>query len=212
MKLRFVELPPSKIFNWLDPLNVTAKWACKAITGDWWSERNILIRREFANVWTTEFNKITGHFTDLEESIKENGILTPICIDSGPPRGTYLKPLHFTPMMQKDLSRALFTHTFGGSRLTIANKLRIEKVPCIVYDYADMFPDAIEVNKDNYSEWFNDEYFWVNQMPKIRVRNSSHMKNKKYDGMNGATRNAQNKAADIAREKTYAKFGLTGDR
>ena len=212
MKLRYVEISPDKIFNWLDPFNVTAKWACKAITDDWWSERNILIRKEFANTWTTEFDKITGHFSDLEESIKEKGILTPICLVSGPPCGSYLKPHHFTPMMQKDLSHALFTQTFGGSRLTIANKLKIEKVPCIVYDYANMFPDEPEVNKDNYSKWFGNEYGCSGNPPLIRMRHSSHIKNKKYDGMNGATRNAQNKAADLAREKTYAKFGLKGDK
>ena len=44
MKLRYVELPPERIFNWLDPFNVTAKWACKAITGDWWSPENVEIR------------------------------------------------------------------------------------------------------------------------------------------------------------------------
>ena len=209
MKLRYVEISPDKIFNWLDPFNITAKWACKAITGEWWSERNILIRKEFANTWTTEFDKITGHFSDLEESIKEKGILTPICVDSGPPRGKYLKPHHFTPMMQKDLSHALFTHTFGGSRLTIANKLRMEKVPCIVYDYANMFPDAPEVTSGNYKQWFGNEYGCSGNPPQIRIRHSSHIKNKTYDGMNGATKNAQNKAADIAREKTYKKFGLT---
>ena len=212
MKLRYVEISPDKIFNWLDPFNITAKWACKAITGDWWSERNILIRKDFANTWTTEFDKITGHFTDLEESIKEKGILTPVCIDSGPPRGKYLKPHHFNPMMQKDLSHALFTHTFGGSRLTIANKLRIEKVPCIVYDYANMFPDTPEVTSDNYKQWFGNEYGCSGNPPRIRVMHSSHMKNKKYDGMNGATKKAQQKAADIAMKKTYKKFGLTGDK
>jgi len=212
MKLRYVELSPDKIFNWLDPFNVTAKWACKAITGGWWSERNILIRKEFANTWTTEFDRITGHFTDLEESIKEKGILTPICVDSGPPRGKYLKPHHFLPMVQEELSQALFTHTFGGSRLTIANKLRMEKVPCIVYDYANMFSNEPEVNKGNYGDWFSDDYFWTTQIPHIKIKHSSHIKNKKYDGMNGATRNAQRKAATIAREKTYKKFGLKGDK
>ena len=212
MKLRYVELSPDIIFNWLDPFNITAKWACKAITGDWWSERNILIRKEFGTTWMLEFDKITGHFTDLEESIKAKGILTPICVDSGPPRGKYLKPHHFTPMMQKDLSHALVTQIFGGSRLTIANKLRIEKVPCIVYDYVNMFPDEPEVNKNNYSEWFGDEYFWTSQSPNIKIKHSSHIKNKKYDGMNGSTRKAQRHAAVIAREKTYKKFGLKGDK
>ena len=210
MKVRYVELPPKRIFNWLDPFNVTAKWACKAIKDDWWSDKNIEIRQYFAKCWTEEFDKITGHFTDLEESIKEKGILIPINVDSGPPRGTYLKPHHFFP--GTDLSTALVTKMFGGSRLTIANKLRIEKVPCIVYDYANMFPDAPEVTCTNYKQWFGNEYGCSGNPPQIRVRHSSHMKNKKYDGMNGATRNAQQKAATVARAKTYEKFGLTGDK
>ena len=209
MKLRYVEISPDKIFNWLDPFNVTAKWACKAITDDWWSERNVLIRREFADTWTKEFDNITGHFTDLEESIKEKGILTPINLDSGPPRGTYLKPHHFFP--GTDLSTALVTQMFGGSRLTIATKLQMDAVPCVVHDYANLFPEAPEVTCTNYKQWFGNEYGCSGNPPQIRIRHSSHIKNKKYDGMNGATRNAQNKAADIARERTYKKFGLTGN-
>lgn len=212
MKLRYVELSTDEIFNWLDPFNIIAKWGCKAIVGDWWSKENVEIRRVFADYWTEEFDKITGHFTDLEASISEQGILRPISVDSGPPRGSYLKPHHFTPTMQKNLEHALFTHTFGGSRLTIAYKLGVEKIPCVVYDYANMFENEIEVNKNNYSEWFGSEYFWANQYPQIRLKRSLHIKNKKYDGMNGETRKAQRTAATIAREKTYKQFGITGDR
>ena len=211
MKVRYVELPPKRIFNWLNPFNVTAKWACKAITDDWWSDKNIEIRQYFAKCWTEEFDKITGHFTDLEESIKEKGILTPISTQSGPPRGTYLKPHHFPPEEQHDLTEVISTFTFGGSRLTIAIKLGIEEVPCIVHDFANLFPDAPEVTRSNCSTWFGGEYLFSDKPPCLRIKHMSHIKNKKYNALNKSTRMAQEKAADIARAKTYKKFGLKGD-
>ena len=206
--LRYVELPTERIFNWLDPFNVTAKWACKSITGDWWSPKNVEIRRFFADAWTVEFDKITGHFTDLEESIKNEGILTPISTMSGPPRGTYLKPHHYPSEQQSDLSDAIYTDPFGGSRLTIALKLGIEKIPCIVHDFANLFPDAPEVNDINYHTWFSEEYYWTSAAPYIRLRSHSHIKNQTYIAMNEPTRKAQQRAAGIARERTYTKFGL----
>ena len=211
MKLKYVELPTERIFNWLDPFNVTAKWACKAITGDWWTSQNVEIRKYFAEVWTEEFDKITGHFTDLEESIKEKGILTPISTQSGPPRGTYLKPHHFPPDEQHDLTKAISTFTFGGSRLTIANKLGIEKVPCIVHDFANLFPQAQEVTKSNFTKWFGNEYVFNTQPPCLRIKHMSHIKNKKYNCLNKGTREAQGNAATVARAKTYAKYGLVGE-
>jgi len=205
----YVELPPSRIFNWLDPFNVTAKWACKAITGDWWSEENVAIRRYFADTWTKTFDDITGHFTDLEESIKEKGILTPVNVESGPPRGSYLKPFHFPPEQQKDLSQAIFSQMFGGSRLTLAGKLGIEKVPAVIHDYANLFPNAVEVNASNYRNWFGNEYSFGGGQ--IRIISSSHIKNKRFDGMNTNTKRAQQEAATVARKSTYDKFGLKGD-
>jgi len=208
MKLKYVEIETKRIFNWLDPFNVTAKWACKAIEGDWWSEENVTIRRFFADTWTEEYDRITGHFTDIEESIKEKGILTPLAVDSGGPRGTYLKPFHFPPEMQGNLKEALHTVNFGGSRLTVAQKLDIPTVPCAVHDYANLFPDAPTITKDNYNEWFGDQYFFVNAAPQLRIKTMCHIKNQKYNGMNHSTRQAQQKAAEVAQEKTYKKFGL----
>ena len=211
MKVRYVKLPTNAIFNWLDPFHVTAKWACKAITGDWWSERNVAIRRYFADTWTVEYDRITRHFTDLEESIREKGILTPISCDSGPPRKNYLKPFHFPPEQQHDLSRAVHTRNFGGSRVTIAVKLDIKEIPVIVHDYANIFPNEPEVTPQNYKQWFGDEYVWATVPPHLRIRYSSHMKNKKYSSMNKSTRQAHEQASNVARTKTYAKFGLVGD-
>jgi len=74
-----------------------------------------------------------------------------------------------------------------------------------------MFPKEVEITKNNYTKWFKNDYSWTPQFPNIRTKCSSHMKNKKYDGMNAATKKAQHDAADIARKKTYAQYGLKGD-
>lgn len=211
MKLKYVELPPERIFNWLDPFNVIAKWGCKAITDDWWSEENVSIRRYFADEWIIEFDKLTGHFTELENSIKENGILTPISVMSGPPRGSYLKPFHYPPKQQGDLSKAIYTNPFGGSRLLIAQKLGIETIACAVHDYVNLFPDAEEITAKNYKEWFGDDYHFTKTAPHLRIKVQSHIKNAKFNSMNSHTRKAQQDAATIAREKTYNKYNLKGD-
>ena len=198
MQLRYVELSTDRIFNWLDPFNVTAKWACKAITGDWWSEENVAIRRFFADEWTKEFDRLTGHFTNLEASMRKEGIRTPICCDSGAPRGTYLKPLHYPEKFQHDLTQAIHTRMFGGSRLTLAEKIGIETVACVVNDYGNLFPDAPEITRDNYKTWFGNEYSFVASNPPS-LRSLSMTTNTKQD---------QDAAATVARASTYAKFGL----
>ncbi len=198
MKLRYVELPTERIFNWLDPFNVTAKWACKSITGDWWSEQNVAIRRYFADAWTEEFDKLTGHFTKLEKSIKEEGIRTPILTLSGPPLGKYVKPFHYRPEEQDDLSRVIRTNMFGGSRLTLARKLGIDKIACAVEDNANLFSNEPEITARNYRQWFGNEYAMSGNQLRAKSM-SSHIKQ------------VQTSAADIARTKTYAKFNLKGN-
>ena len=198
MQLRYVELSTKRIFNWLDPFNVTAKWACRCITGDWWSEENVVVRRFFADEWTKEFDRLTGHFTNLEASMRKEGIRTPIFCESGAPRGTYLKPFHYPQKFQYDLSQAVNTKMFGGSRLTIAEKLGIEKVACAVMDYGNLFPTATAITRDNYKTWFGNEYAFVNSNPPS-LRSLS---------MNANTKKAQDAAAGVAVASTKARFGL----
>ena len=208
MKLRFVELPTERIFNWLDPFNVTARSYCQELLDDWWSVRSIAIRKRFAKLWTEEFDKITGHFTNLEKSIKEKGILSPISCVSGPPRNVLLNKLeesheHFPPSVRSNIREVIYTHPFGGSRVTIAQKLNFKKIPCVVHDFSNLFPNAPIVTTQNFHRWFCNDYVFSTSPPHVRAHTHFHIDNPKYNKMNNNTREAQRLAGKRAKERLY---------
>ena len=209
MKLRYVELHSNRIFNWLGPFNVIARGVCKQrpdLLNTWWSDETIQLRKTIAEVWVEEFDNITKHFSRLEESIKEHGILSPISLVSGPPRDQYLKNIKnsldgFPPAAGADTKQILYNQPFGGSRIMVAQKLNIKNIPCVVHDFSDLFPEAEEVTRKNYSTWFNTEqYSFINSAPHIRLIKHSHIDGI-YGGINHKTRNAQKEAIKITREK-----------
>lgn len=209
MKLRYVELHSNRIFNWLGPFNVIARGVCKQrpdLLNTWWSDETIQLRKTIAEVWVEEFDNITKHFSQLEESIKENGILSPISLVSGPMRDQYLKSTKNSldgvpPELRIEPAQILYNQPFGGSRIMIAQKLNIKNIPCVVHDFSDLFPEAEEVTRKNYSKWFDiKQYSFVNSPPYIRLMKHSHIDGT-YSGMNQHTRNAQQTAIRITKEK-----------
>jgi len=95
VKLRYVELPANRIFNWLNPMNVTCWNAYPTWIPTWWDSQTVGLREEFGRIWTTEFDKITGHFTELEKSIAISGIKRPISVVSGHFRNMMLSMFFF---------------------------------------------------------------------------------------------------------------------
>jgi hypothetical protein len=210
MKLCFVNVEIDKIFNWLSPKNVTAWLHLKEYHSTWWSEETLEVRSYFAQVWTDHMDKITNHFSKLERSIEQRGILSPISVVSGPPRDTKLSKVnasssHFPP--DYDLRLGLYTQPFGGSRITVAEKLGIETIPCVVHDFTNQFPNALVVNDSNYKDWFGADYVWCSSPPRIRLSKHSHITNTKYIRMNDATRAAQREAAKVARKEVFKRYG-----
>ena len=213
VKLRFVELDSNKIFNWLNPENVT----CFCNFGEWhdiWWEPEIVKRRkEFGKIWTEEFNKITGHFSKLEDSILKNGINHPISAVTGPLRGTHLDGegtgKFFPPNIQSDIQNAIYSHTFGGSRLTIAQKHGMI-IPCAVHDFSNLFENEPEMLANNYTKWCSANYNFTGAMPYLRLRMHSHLADdRKYSGMNNETRIAQREASKIAKEIINEQYNLS---
>lgn len=206
MKLRYVELEPSRIFNWLGPENVTAFHHAKLWKDKWWEPEIIELRTEFARIWIEEFDKITNHFSLLEDAIQKNGIKRPVSAVSGPMRNVRLdKVKHgfvrfYPPEYQSRIDEVIYTQPFGGSRVTIAQKNGF-KVPCVVHDFSNLFPDAPRVTKDNFRKWFGSDYSFSNALPHIRIRQHSHIKKGRYRQMNGDTRNAQKTAARRTKER-----------
>ena len=202
VKLRFVELYPYEIFNWLDPMNITAWNAFPEFHNRWWDKNIIEIRKQFGKFWTEEFDKITGHFTKLEESILKDGIHHPVCIVSGIPKDDYFKcDLYLFPESQlKKKEKMLHSRVFGGSRLSIAQKHNL-KVPCVVHDFSNIFEDNEEITEKNYNKYFGNNYNYASSIPRIRLRQHSHIKNGKYAMFTQETRNAQQIALKKAKER-----------
>jgi len=196
MILRYVELEPSQIYNRLAIENHTCWGNVTQWRDTWWDAETVKLRNEFADIWREEFDKVHPHFCKLEQSMKEIGILSPISLISGPPRDKFLQTPnykatgHIPPQYYSDYDSLLMTQPFGGSRITIAEKLGIEKIPCVVHDFSNLFPDAPEVTRQNYKDWFDGNYIFNSSPPHVR------------DGsMNNQHRQAQSEATRIAKGK-----------
>lgn len=199
MKLKYVELPIERVWNWLSPVNCTAWYSAnEEYRNKWWEDKIVEERQTYCDIWTQEYDKITNHFSNLEKSIAEQGILTPIYVVYGNTKDVRRYP----PIFQKSPEQLLYSHWYGGSRLTLAEKLGIKTIPCAVEDTYNQFPDALEITGQNYKKWFKTGYTYCSQVPNIRASNHCHMLiDSKYNSMNQNTRNAQQTASSIAAER-----------
>lgn len=215
MKLRYIELNIGRIFNRLAPENVTASHTLQQYHSTWWNERTVIIRQYFAQAWIEEFDNLTKHFTNLRKSISKDGILKPVSCTSGPFRNPRdmaeaNESLTFVPPeYHNNINEMIYTQPFGGSRIVIAKKLEIDTIPCVVHDYSNLFPDAPEVTRRNYMEWFGSgDYMFVDTPPHLRSVKHLHMdKGDKYEQLNLATRKAHARAAQVAKQKVKEKYG-----
>jgi len=160
----------------------------------WWSPETRELRRKFAAHWREEFDKTMNHFSGLRDSMKEHGMISPVSLIGGPPRDKFLhNPIevagHIPPEYQAEPDLLLMTQPFGGSRVTIAQELRMDAIPCVIHDFTNLFPNAPLVTKTNYQDWFGRQYMFASTPPYIR------------DGaMNDTHRKAQQNAHKVARE------------
>lgn len=141
-KLRYGTLDPNIIFNEVGPFSGGKPG---------WSEEAVRLREEKGFKHIKFINEQTGFFDNLEKSILKEGFRNPILINAGwcakiRDRGINNRlPLE----MQEDHSKILSCSQNGGSRLYIAQKHNL-KIPCIVADYVDRFPEfkLLETKED----------------------------------------------------------------
>jgi len=146
--LRYAVVKPDRIFNWLGMMNVTSWVFFPELRKTWWSEDTVATRQRIQQLYIKYFDEVTGHFTALENSLRTEGFHAPVNTCTGLPRDMWLKnvfpPKSVPPENQSDSDNVLFTHTFGGSRVIIAQKLGID-IPCIIYDFTGAFSDAEKI-------------------------------------------------------------------
>jgi hypothetical protein len=88
--------------------------------------------------YVKRFNKISGHYERLLESVACDGFRNPIMVSAG--RLERRNPREL-PQAYRTKEDQIVSEYLGGSRLWAAGKLGID-VPCIVNDYKDVLPDA----------------------------------------------------------------------
>lgn len=109
-------------------------WASPAA---WHSPDLDLMRAGLEAVYIEGFDKRTGHYRRLEESIRRDGVWNPVMLTTG--RLFRRAELELPPAVRADPDRVVCEYV-GGSRLLIAARLGLE-VPAIINDRAGVFPD-----------------------------------------------------------------------
>jgi len=180
-KIRLANIPSNEIFNWLAPRNVTLwnnfpKWQRR-----WWANDIVELRNQCEEKWIEELDRLTGHFSRLEESIAKEGMKHPIKVITGLPldhnMNQRLSINTVPPDMRTDTNKLLTTHQFGGSRLLIAQKLGID-VPCLIYDFYDSYANFPETNIDiiiKENAMYFVPYKYSNKIKTLVVKKHMHM-------------------------------------
>lgn len=140
--VRYVELPATKIFGMVGRCG----GGYNTVWEDW-SPIGRVKRRAIMREYERELNKICGHYSKLEKSIRTEGIRNPIVVTCGRPKKRLLK--HLPPEML-DLPESellLLEGTTGGSRLHVAQSLNLT-IPCIVNDWTGRFADEPEITSE----------------------------------------------------------------
>ena len=125
MKVLYSRLSANDIFNGNDP---GLLWnVAKEYRESWWGAEFDELRCLLRNTFVKEFDRLTGHYTNLRRSIEQQGITDPIVITSGTPlrRESWMVPENVKYLCE----------SVGGSRLLIAQELDLD-VPCIINDTA----------------------------------------------------------------------------
>lgn len=202
--IRYAVVPADRVFNWLAPMNVTCWGNCPKLHKTWWSDETVALRKEFQRLYMEKFDRFQGHFSKLEQSMLKDGFHAPVSTVTGPPRGMYQRDVFpkkvLPPEWRDDPDRALCTHTFGGSRVMVAQKHNIS-IPCLIYDYTDAFKDEqVLRTPGDIQKRFNNTYSVgaMNSPVIVRAIKHSHLGNKTHDGQE---RNNRHKViAEIKKE------------
>ena len=137
-KLKFLNIRSKRILNLCGPDR----------GGPWGSDpETVEKRRKKTRLVVAKRNNKDFFYTKLEKSISFEGIRNPIIVTAGfVPKGVrkYL-PKHLQD--EETHNDLLVCDRHGGSRLYIAGRYNSD-IPCIVNDFVDMFPNAIQLNSE----------------------------------------------------------------
>lgn len=130
-------LDARRVFNLTAPKWLPEARKLWATPAAWHSPALDEMRAGLEAVYIDGFNRRTGHYRRLEESIRQEGVWNPVMLTTG--RLLHRAEIELPPSVRADPRRAVCEYV-GGSRLLIAARLGLE-VPVIVNDGANIFPD-----------------------------------------------------------------------
>lgn len=146
-------LDARSIFNLASPRylpEIAKRWDGRL---PWWHERYELVRDLCECRYVELFNKRTGHYTRLEESIRREGIKNPVMLSAG--RLIRRQPLELPPELRERTDNVVCEY-MGGSRVYIAAKLGIS-VPAVVNDFTGVFAgQGKNVQRGEIARYFPD--------------------------------------------------------
>ena len=122
-----------------------------------WSAEGRLARELIISEFEKGMDAICGHYKRLEESVKKEGFRNPLIITCGLP--VRKKITHLPPELKKKdpASLLLLEGTTGGSRLWVAQKLKMA-VPCLINDFTGRYPGKLQVlNTNQAMRFFTDK-------------------------------------------------------
>jgi hypothetical protein len=142
MAVRRVSLPARRVFNLTAPRWLPQARNAWTDAGRDWHGPGAEEARDLVEArYIAAFNRLTGHYRLLEESIRAGGVYNPVMLTTGP----LLRrdPMELPPAVRTDPERIVCEYV-GGSRLLIAARLGLD-VPAIVNDGANLFPEAPQI-------------------------------------------------------------------
>lgn len=135
--VRIGRLAAGRVFNLTAPRwlpEVAHGWTGSA---PWLDARYEPLRDAVEAAYMAAFDRETGHYARLEESIRRDGIWNPVMVTTGPMMRRAETEL--PAAVRHDRNRVV-CEWVGGSRLLVAQKLGLD-VPVIVNDRANIFPE-----------------------------------------------------------------------
>jgi hypothetical protein len=135
--VRIGRLAAGRVFNLTAPRwlpEVAHGWTGSA---PWLDARYDGLRDLIERTYIEAFDRETGHYAKLEESIRRDGVWNPVIVTTGPLMRRAETEL---PAKVRHDRKRVVCEWVGGSRLLIAQRLGID-VPVIVNDRANIFPE-----------------------------------------------------------------------
>lgn len=172
--IKFAVLEPGRIFNLTSPRwtpEISRLWSGKR---DWHDPHYEPLRDLIEETYIDAFNRLSGHYEYLLESVANEGFRNPIIVSAGGLQRRKMQEI--PPLMRKD--DLIVCEYIGGTRLWAAENLGLP-VPCIVNDYANILQEAeiLHTASDILEKFadipgeirYIDEGVYINELPYVHL-------------------------------------------